>query len=127
MTIREKIELLKAEPSPNRDLVDYYYNLLEKMDSVKYNYDEFLTTAPIDCDEELKRVDTADYDLCCALFTMLLREDHFAGYGCFDNRYKNGDVQKIIDRMLVVLQEKDDEIKKRLSGREAEYLMFKDD
>lgn len=127
MTIREKIELLKAEPTPNRDLVDYYYNLLETMDSMKYNYNEFMTTAPIDCDEELKRVVIADYDLCCALLTMLLREDHFAGYGCFDNRYKNGDVQKIIDRMIVLLQEKDAEVKRRLSGREAEYLMFMDD
>ena len=36
-----------------------------------------MITEPIDCNEELKRVPGADYELCTALLTMLLREDHF--------------------------------------------------
>ena len=36
-----------------------------------------MTTEPINCNEELKRLESADYDLCSALLTMLLREDHF--------------------------------------------------
>ena len=86
-----------------------------------------MTTAPINCNEELKRTETADYDLCCALLTMLFREDHFAQFGCFDSRYENGDVQKIIDRMIFLLEQKDEYIKRRLSGRAAEYIMFLDD
>ena len=127
MTNKEKIQLLKAEPPKPCCLADYYYELLETMDSTKYGYGDFMTTEPINCDEELKRTATADWDLCCALLTMLLREDHFAQYGCFENRYKKGDVQRIIDRMIVVLEEKDSETKRRLSGRAAEYLMFMDD
>jgi len=127
MAIKEMIEKLKIKPQMPCCFSDYYYELLEKEGLIKYNYYDFMTTAPINCDEELMRVDTADFDLCCALLTMLLREDHFSGYGCFDKRYTDGDVQKIIDRMIVLLQEKDDKIRKRLLGREAEYLMFMDD
>ena len=127
MTIREKIELLKAEPPTPCCLADYYRETLDKVGMVKQNYYVFMTTEPINCDAELKRVDTADFDLCCALMTMLFREDHYSGYGSFDNRYENGDVQKIIDRMVVVLQKKDDDIRRRLLGREDEYLMFMDD
>ena len=127
MSIKETIELLETQPSIPCCLADYYYELLEKAELIKYNYNDFMTTAPVNCDEELKRVGTADFDLCCALLTMLLREDHFSGYGCFDKRYNDGDVQKIIDRMIFLLYEKDDEIRKRLTGRAAEYLMFMDD
>lgn len=127
MSIKKKIDLLKAQPPESCCLADYYYELFEKSELIKYDYNDFMTTAPINCDEELKRIDTADFDLCCALMTMLFREDHFSGYGCFDNRYNNGDVQKIIGRLIIVLQEKDEEKRKRLLGREAEYLMFMDD
>ena len=36
-----------------------------------------MTTEPINCNEALKRLECDDYDLCSALLTMLLREDHF--------------------------------------------------
>lgn len=106
------LQLLKKEPPKLCRLADYYYELLGIMGSMKYGYGDYMTTAPINCDEELKRTATADWDLCCALLTMLLREDHFAQYGCFENRCEKGDVQRIIDRMIAVLEYKESEIKK---------------
>ena len=35
-----------------------------------------MTTAPIDVETELKGLPGADYDLCEAFLTMILREDH---------------------------------------------------
>ena len=71
---------------------------------MKYNYGDYMITEPIDCQEELKRLPEADYDLCCALLTMLLREDHFCN-GSFERRYKAGEVKLILDRMLALLAE----------------------
>lgn len=127
MTNKEKIELLKAKPPKQCCLEDYYQDLLDKVGSIKRDYGNYMTTNPINCDEELKRTLTADYELCCALLTMLFREDHFAEYGCFENRCEKGEVQKIIDRMIFLLEQKEENIKRRLAGRAAEYMMFKDD
>lgn len=127
MTNKEKIQLLKAEPQKPCCLADFYYELLENIGSMNYSYGDYMTTEPIDCDEELKRTATADWDLCCALLTMLLREDHFAQYGCFDNRYRKGDVQKIVNRMVFLLELKEESIKRRLAGRAMEYRMFNEE
>ena len=127
MTNKEKIELLKANPPKLCCLTDYYQELLDKVGSIKRDYGHYMTTKPINCDEELKRTLTADYELCCALFTMLFREDHFAEYGCFENRCEKGDVQKIIGRMIFLLEQKEETTKRRLAGRAVEYMMFKDD
>jgi len=86
-----------------------------------------MITEPVNTDEELKRIKTADFDLCCALLTLLLREDHFAQYDCFERRFKSGDVKKITDRMIYVLENREEEIRRRLRSRAAEYLMFLDD
>jgi len=45
----------------------------------------------------------ADYELCSALFTMLLREEHFCN-GTFEQRQSSGQVQKIIQRMIELLE-----------------------
>ena len=127
MTNKDKIQLLKAEPPNPCCLADYYQVLLEKVGSIQYHYGDYMTTEPINCDKELKRIATADWDLCCALLTMLFREDHFTPYGSFNKRCEKGDVQRIIDRMIAVLEEEELEIKRRLAGRAAEYLMFMDD
>ena len=50
-----------------------------------------MITEPIDCNEELKRVPRADYELCTALLTMLLGEDHFSN-GSFERRFVDGQV-----------------------------------
>ena len=51
-----------------------------------------------------KRLPSADYDLCCALITMLLREDHFSN-GSFGERFANGDVSPIVEKMIALLKE----------------------
>lgn len=79
-----------------------YYDTLEKMGDMKYNYGDYLITEPIDCDMELARLKDADYELCCALLTMLLREDHFNN-GSFENRCRKGQVKPILDKMLTLL------------------------
>jgi hypothetical protein len=61
-----------------------------------------MITEPINCSEELKRVFNADYDLCAALLTMVLREDHFSN-GSFKRRFASGQVLPILKRMMDVL------------------------
>ncbi len=102
MNANEKISLFK-----NIDLnvisdPAIYYEVLEKCGDLKNNYHEYMTTEPINCDEELTRLHTADYDFCCALLTMLLREDHFNN-GAFCKRQKNGDVKRIVERITHML------------------------
>lgn len=104
MTDIERIAFLKKEPPSPCCLADYYLNLLEVIGTFKRNYGDYLIISPINCDEELKRIDSADYELCCALLTMLIREDHFMQYGCFKDRFEKGDVQRIIERMIFLLE-----------------------
>lgn len=54
MINKEKIQFLKAEPPKSCCLVDYYQELLEKVGSIQYHYGDYMTTEPINCDEELK-------------------------------------------------------------------------
>lgn len=80
------------------------YEVLEETGDLKTNYWDYMTTEPINCDEELKRLEHADYDLCSALLTMLLREDHFCN-GAFAQRVESGQVECIIQRMIKLLEE----------------------
>lgn len=82
---------------------DCFYQALEAMGELKTNYSDYMTTEPINCNEELKRLPNADYELCTALLTMLLREDHFCN-GSFMRRYEAGQVKMILDRMLELLK-----------------------
>lgn len=84
---------------------EFFYDVLEKCDALKRNYHDYMTTAPINCDEELLRLPAADYDLCCALLTMLLREDHFSN-GSFDRRQRCGQVKPIVERIINLLTQK---------------------
>ncbi len=104
MKVKDKIQLLKSEPPNPCCLADYYQGLLEKVGTIKYHYYDYMITEPINCDEELNRTETADFDLCCALLTMLFREDHFVQYGCFERRCESGDVQRVINRMIALLE-----------------------
>lgn len=77
MRLEEKVEAIQfAIDNPNSGEV--YYKLLEDINALKTNYWEYMTTEPIDCDVELERLSEADFDLCAALLTMLLREEHFS-------------------------------------------------
>lgn len=76
-----------------------YYKLLETTGDLKINYRDYLITEPIDCDRELERLPEADYELCTALLTMILREDHFCN-GSFVKRQEQGQVNAILSRMI---------------------------
>lgn len=102
MTNEEKINRIQSViDCPGRE--DMYYKLLEDMGDLKGNYGDYMTTEPINCDIELKRLPTADYELATALFTMLLREDHFSN-GSFMRRYEAGQVDAVLKRMIEALQ-----------------------
>ena len=62
-----------------------------------------MTTEPINCNEELKRLECADYDLCSALLTMLLLEDYFCN-GAFNQRVESGQVECTVQRMIKLLE-----------------------
>lgn len=86
------------------DTAEKYYELLENMGDLKTDYHTYATTEPINCDKELERVPNADYELCTALLTMILREDHFSN-GSFEIRQEKGQVDAILNRMIETLTE----------------------
>lgn len=103
MTNKEKINKIQSiiDHPGNEGL---YYKLLEDMGDLKHDYGDYMTTAPINCDIELKRLPTANYELATALLTMLLREDHFDN-GSFMRRYEAGQVKPVLERMIEALSE----------------------
>jgi len=103
MKANEKMALFQKINSENVTDAETFYETLEKCGSLKTNYHDYMTTAPIDCDKELLRLPRADYDLCCALLTMLLREDHFNN-GSFVKRQRMGQVKTIVERIIHLLE-----------------------
>ena len=102
MTKAEKILAIQyAIDHPNAE--ELYYDLLERMGDLKRNYWDYMSSEPIICDIELERLPDADYDLCAALLTMLLREDHFSN-GALRERYEAGQVDAILYRMITLLK-----------------------
>lgn len=102
MTNAEKILAIQhAIDHPNTE--EMYYDLLERMGDLKSNYYDYMSTAPINCDVELERLPDADYNLCAALLTMLLREDHFSD-GALRERYEAGQVDAILHRMIFCIE-----------------------
>ena len=121
MNSSQKIALLKSLSS-NRILSEsFFYEELEECGDLKLNYSEYASTHPIDCDRELLRLPTADYDTCCALITMLLREDHFSN-GSFARRQRAGQVKAIVDRMITLLDAKSKPSIKLFSEKAVEQL-----
>lgn len=121
MNLSQKITLLKTLSS-NRILSEaLFYKVLEECDDLKFNYAEYASTQPIDCNRELLRLPNADYDTCCALLTMLLREDHFSN-GSFAQRQRAGQVKPIIDRMITMLETKNKPSIKQFSEKAIEQL-----
>lgn len=110
MDFKEKAAVLKSLRDDGDRHIDLWYEALEKIGVIKYNYGDYMVTEPIDCNQELKRVVTADYELCCALLTMLFREDHFSN-GSLQSRYTEGSITAILERMIVLLQSCDQKIK----------------
>lgn len=103
MTKAEKIRRIQGVLEQEDPQEDLYADLLETMGDLKNNYGDYMITEPIDCNEELKRVPGADYELCTALLSMMLREDHFS-QGSFDRRFADGQVLPVLVRMRDVLR-----------------------
>ena len=121
MTNDEKIALLRKLDMDNVLSGEFFYEVLEKCEALKKNYYDYMTTDPIDSKKELLRLPTADYDLCCALLTMLLREDHFIN-GSFDTRQRKGQVKPIVKRMISLLEAKNSPNMKFFSEKAIEAL-----
>ena len=103
MQTSQKIALLQTLSSDRILHEALFYDILKQCGDMKFNYSDYATTRPINCDEELRHLPTANYDTCCALLTMLLREDHFSN-GSFGERQRKGQVKPIVDRMLSLLE-----------------------
>ena len=103
MKPNKKIVLFQKLNTKKITDAETFYETLEKCDALKTNYHDYMTTAPIDCDKELLRLPRADYDLCCALLTMLLREDHFCN-GSFARRQRMGQVKPIVEQIIHLLE-----------------------
>lgn len=121
MNSSQKIALLKSLSSDRILSESFFYKVLEECGDLKLNYSEYASTHPIDCDRELLRLPTADYDTCCALLTMLLREDHFSN-GSFARRQRAGQVKAIVDRMITLLDAKNKLSIKLFSEKAIEQL-----
>ncbi len=99
--ISKKIDAL--EKLSLNSSVSEFYETMESIGDIKFNYYDYMTIHAIDCKRELRRLPGANYDLCCALLTMFLREDHFCN-GSFERRLASGDVMPIIERMIQLLK-----------------------
>lgn len=106
MNTIDKQKVLQNLKNADTCSISSYYETLENLGDMKYNYGDYMITEPIDCNEELKRLPEADYDLCCALLTMLLREDHFCN-GSFEKRHRAGEVKPILGRMIALLADRE--------------------
>ncbi len=102
LTNEEKIRKIQRTLEKREPHEEVYVELLNAMGDMKNNYGDYMITEPMDCDEELKRVPGADYDLCTALLSMLLREDQFSD-GSFGRRFDDGQVLPVLVRMKDVL------------------------
>ena len=102
MTKAEKIRKIQGILELRDPQEDLYADLLKTMGDLKNNYGDYMITEPLDCNEELKRIPGADYELCTALLSMMLKEDQFAN-GSFDRRFEDGQVLPVLERMKDVL------------------------
>ena len=101
MKSADKIKVIEEFISnPN---ISRLYETLEEIDLIKYNYSEYMTTAPINCDDELRRVHNAEFDEASAIMTMLLREDHFSN-GAIRERHDRGQVIPVLERLVKLLE-----------------------
>ena len=121
MTTSKKAALLRTLSSDRVLHAELFYDILEECGDLKFNYCDYATTHPIDCNQELLRLPTVDYDSCCALLTMLLREDHFSN-GSFGERQRAGEVKPIIDRMIALLEIQAKPSIKAFSEKAIDYL-----
>lgn len=100
---KEKRRQLKHLIRENDKYILYhFYKVLEEIDAIKINYVSYSSTHPVDVTEELKRLPNVEYESCCAIATMLIRENYFI-YGALEQRVANGDVKRVLMRMIELL------------------------
>jgi len=102
MSKDEKKDKIHSLMEMNSSSENHYYDCLSDIGDFKGDYYHYLNTRPMDVEIEMKRLPEADYELCAALLTMLLREDHFSN-GSFARRYHKGEVTSILNRMMKIL------------------------
>lgn len=82
---------------------DAYYGSLRTLGLIIIDDRRFFHL-PIDADAELRTLPSADFERCAALLCMLLREDHWFE-NAFDERLVEGWPQRIVKRMIALLEE----------------------
>lgn len=103
LTKMEKIKKIENVLDRNDPKQDLYVDLLGTMGDLKRNYGDYMITEPINFDEELGRVQDADYELCTALLTMVLKEESLSE-GAFERRFSEGQVRLVLERMAEILR-----------------------
>ena len=121
MKTKQKLDLFKRLNESKIIDTEYFYERLEKCDALKTDYHSYMTTSPVNADKELLRLATADYDLCCALLTMLLREDHFNN-GSFEKRQRSGEIRPIIERIIELLEQENEKRINSFSEKALDFL-----
>ena len=116
MTNTGKIQAIRSVLLLNDPDKSRYIKLLEDLGDLKTNYGDYMITEPIDCNEELKRISGADYELCTALLTMLLREVEIrrCSGGMFLVRFTDtgGGIQVKAHRLFATREEAEKSIEK---------------
>ena len=102
MTKSEKLRKIQEILELKNPQENLYADLLKTIGDLKTIEGDYMIPEPSECHEVLKRVPGADYELCTALLTMLLREDHFSN-GSFERRFADGQVLPVLVRMKDVL------------------------
>lgn len=72
MNNKKKCEILRAAKESEYAIT--YYKALEVFGDLKKNYGDYMISEPIDYASEFERIQDADYELCCALLSMILFE-----------------------------------------------------
>lgn len=103
LTKMEKIKKIENVLDRNDPKQDLYVDLLGTMGDLKRNYGDYMITEPINFDEELGRVQDADYELCTALLTMALKEESLSER-TFESRFSEGQIQLVLERMVEILK-----------------------
>lgn len=100
----EKIQKIQTLIDSKTPRLEHYYKLLEEMGDIEYKYTEYVES---NVDKEIKRLQNADYHMCCCLMTLIFREDYMIN-GRFKQRYDSGMVNDILERMILLLKGEDD-------------------
>ena len=102
MNNKEKKQLLINLHVPNTEYKhEVFYKALQEMDDLIGDYSKYFID--MDVDKALELTSTANYELCCALLTLTLREDYWSE-GSFEERYKAGQIMDIVNRMIELLE-----------------------